>query len=157
MKALFKNIIDAPAATFGGAITAALGVFIASDLAMPKILLVTLMALSAFLSIFSGPNKPSVNTKGDGWGNIGLVLFFLGFVGFCLPSCTPQGYVVDTRPYVEAIKASPDAVSMKPEHVTPLGGISTDIRGSIVTEQGTVGISDGVLYTDLVIDVTPGK
>lgn len=57
MKALLKNILDAPGATMAGAIIAALGVFTASDLEMPKVVLVSLMALSAGLAIFSGPNK----------------------------------------------------------------------------------------------------
>lgn len=59
MKELFRNIIDAPAATMAGAITAALAVVIGADLGLPTAVVVGLMSVSAFLSIFSGPNKPT--------------------------------------------------------------------------------------------------
>lgn len=57
MKALFKNIFDAPAATAAGAIVAALAVITGSDVDLPKEVMVGLMALSALLATFSGPNK----------------------------------------------------------------------------------------------------
>lgn len=57
MKALLKNIIDAPAATAGGAIVAGLAVVTSSDVNLSKEVMVGLLALSAALSVFSGPNK----------------------------------------------------------------------------------------------------
>lgn len=59
MKNLFKNIWEAPASSAASAITAALGVFIASDIGIPKWLLVVMAGVSASLALFSGPN----NTK----------------------------------------------------------------------------------------------
>jgi hypothetical protein len=58
MKALFKNIIDAPAATIAGGLVAALAVITGADLDLPKGVIVGLMAFSALLATFSGPNKP---------------------------------------------------------------------------------------------------
>ena len=58
MKALLKNIIDAPAATMAAALVAGLAVITGSDIEIPKEVVVGLMALSAILAGFSGPNKP---------------------------------------------------------------------------------------------------
>ena len=155
MKALFKNIIDAPAATIAGAIIAALAAITSSGYPIPEPVSVVIMVVAAFLAAFSGPNKP--DNEEDTFNKLSVILWVLCVSSLCLPSCQPTAYVADLRTYAEPIKANPEAVVLKPEHVTPIGGISTDIRGSIVTDQGTIGISDGVVYTDLVIDATAGK
>ena len=63
MYALIKNIWQAPAATAACAICLALTVLTGSEIEMPKELVVGLLALSAFLSGFSGPNKPKTLLK----------------------------------------------------------------------------------------------
>lgn len=56
MKNLIKNIWQAPAATIAGGITASIGVVIAADIELSKVAMITMLSLSAFLSVFSGPN-----------------------------------------------------------------------------------------------------
>lgn len=58
MKNLLRNILDAPAATAASALVSGLAVVIATDMAMPKWVLLSAAILSAVLSAFSGPNKP---------------------------------------------------------------------------------------------------
>ena len=156
MKALLKNIIQAPASTFAGAIIAALGVFIASEIPMPMIVMVSLMAVAAFLSIFSGPNKPNSGPK---VGNLNITMFFLTLsaLALSLPSCSPTSYVADLSTYGPSIEANPTAVVLDPEDVTPVGGFQTDLRGQVDTEYGTVGDDDGTIFTDVVIDLDPTK
>ena len=154
MKALFRNIIDAPAATFAGGITLFLGVFIASGMEMPQIVLVILMAFSAFLSIFSGPNK-TPNVKPN--GRFPVVLLFLTCC-FFLPSCAPQTYVVNTVPYAAQLETNPESVVIAPEHVTPIAGFRLEGGINVDTEYGRLGYdSDNGLSADLVIDTTSGK
>lgn len=57
MKNLFKNIWDAPASTIAGGLVAAIGVAVAADVELPKVAVVSLSAVSAFLAVFDGPNK----------------------------------------------------------------------------------------------------
>lgn len=63
MKNLFKNIWQAPASTVAAALVAAIGVATAADIELSKELIVGLSALSAFLAVFSGPNKPTPGSK----------------------------------------------------------------------------------------------
>lgn len=58
MKNLLRNIWDAPGATIAGGIIAALGVLTVTDVELPEGVTLSLMALAAFLGVFSGPNKP---------------------------------------------------------------------------------------------------
>ncbi len=154
MKSLFKNIIGAPASTFAAAIIAALGVFIASGIELPEIAIVILMAVAAFLSLFSGPNKPKGSSN---IGKLSIATLFLGLLVFALPSCNPTSYVADLSTYGPAIEANPEAVVLKPEDVTPIGGFQTDISVMVDTDHGVVGYDDGTVFTDLVIDLTQGK
>lgn len=57
MKALFKNILEAPAATTAGALIAGLTYVQAAELDMPLGVKVAIGATAAVLAVFSGPNK----------------------------------------------------------------------------------------------------
>jgi hypothetical protein len=59
MKALLKNIWQAPAATMAAALVAGLTYIIGADIDLPKEAMVALGSLSAVLAAFSGPNKPN--------------------------------------------------------------------------------------------------
>lgn len=56
MKNLFRNIWEAPASTIAGGLVAAIGVSVASDIELPKMVILALSATSAFLAVFDGPN-----------------------------------------------------------------------------------------------------
>lgn len=64
MKNLFRNIWEAPGSTISGGIIAAIGALLATDADVPKNLMITLICISAFLSIFSGPNKSGKSSLG---------------------------------------------------------------------------------------------
>lgn len=57
MKNLIQNIWKGPASTVAGAITAGLTFVLAAEVELPTPALVTIGALSAFLSFFAGPQK----------------------------------------------------------------------------------------------------
>ena len=57
MKNLLKNIWDAPAATFASGLSASIGVIIVADIEVSPWVIISLSATSAFLALFSGPNK----------------------------------------------------------------------------------------------------
>lgn len=57
MKNLFKNIWQAPASTIAGGMVAAIAVITATDIEVPKYVILALSSVSAFLAVFDGPNK----------------------------------------------------------------------------------------------------
>lgn len=79
-----------------------------------------------------------------------------------LPSCTPSAYEADLTTYGPVIEADASKVTLKPEHVTPIGnGFSgLDFTGSIVTDFGTIS-TDGdnvdISIDPVVIDTRSGK
>lgn len=79
---LIKNIWTAPASTIAAAIMLAIAVVVGADLDWPKEAIVGLSALSAFLSAFSGPNKPGHQPR------LPLVLFGCVVLCLMLSSCT---------------------------------------------------------------------
>lgn len=81
MKNLIKNIWQAPSSTIAGGLVAAIGIAIASDIEMPKSLIVALSAVSAFLAVFDGPNKGGPPPR------LPMLMAF-SLTAFCLPSCT---------------------------------------------------------------------
>jgi len=58
MKALIKNIWEAPGATMAGALVAAIGVLTVAEIEVDPWVIVGLAAASAALAVFSGPNTP---------------------------------------------------------------------------------------------------
>ena len=56
MKNLFKNIWNAPASTIAAGICASIAVITANGKSLPEWGMITLLAVAAFLSLFSGKN-----------------------------------------------------------------------------------------------------
>lgn len=83
MKNLLRNVWDAPASTLASAIIGGLGAIIASDFEMPKWILLSMVAISAFLAAFDGPNS----TKKAAMPKSLSLLLLLGAASCFLTSC----------------------------------------------------------------------
>ena len=72
-----------------------------------------------------------------------------------ITSCSsPEVYIVNAKPYLKMIEASPERVTIAPEDVEAIGGskFAPTFRGSVQTKYGTAGIDEGKLFADVVID-----
>lgn len=74
-----------------------------------------------------------------------------------LSSCTPTGYLVNTKPYADVIASSPERVLVDRAHVEEVGGFQANIGGTVETDFGWVTVDKNGVSTDLVIDATSGK
>lgn len=87
----------------------------------------------------------------------GVALFALSASLALLGACSPQSYIVNTKPYSEAIQSNPEKVVVAPEHVTEVGGFQANLGGTVVTDHGEFSIDNDGVDADVVIDIRSGK
>jgi hypothetical protein len=74
-----------------------------------------------------------------------------------IASCTPQAYIADLTNYEQAIEANPQAVTIKPDDITAVGGFKFEGGVEMETDYGTIGVDqDGVKGT-VVVDLSSNK
>ena len=107
-------------------------------------------ALIAALGIITrDANKSSVAT--------GVKLLIIGLCATTFIACTPTAYQVDLTNYETQVQTTPEAVVIQAEDVTPIGGFKVEGGAKIITDEGTIDITESGLTGEVVVDLRSGK